>query len=190
MQIFGSLSTTTQNYHHQHNHCIAILWSFNDVQQCVIECQKHSQVKFLRTKYNKVRILKYIKYYLPCLLFWTSQPTGLLQQQRQKILYVRFNESFWLPDKCGKRGKTHGKHRKICGKHGKFRRKLQILKFFSDAVRCRWSPCGCNALWMSISKRGRVVDADADYLATSSLGTRGNTLIRFIGGIGDGCLRI
>ena len=56
MQIFGSLFATAQNYHHLHHRHIAILWLSNDIQLCVIECQKHTKVKFLRTNYRKVRI--------------------------------------------------------------------------------------------------------------------------------------
>ena len=39
-----------------------VVLQFWVIQRCVIECPKHIQVKFLRTKYNKVGILNCVTY--------------------------------------------------------------------------------------------------------------------------------
>ena len=104
MQIFGYLSATTQICHHLHYRRIAILWLVNDV----IECQKHTQVKFLRTKYNKVRILKYVTYsriiYHAYYSNHHNQPA--CSNNVKKYYMLDFNEFFGIWMNVEKRWKT------------------------------------------------------------------------------------
>ena len=104
MQIFGYLSATTQICHHLHYRRIAILWLVNDAQRCVTECQKHTQIKFLRTKYNKVRILKYVTYsriiYHAYYSKYHNPPAYNTKVRKYYMLDI--NEVFGYVDKRGK----------------------------------------------------------------------------------------
>ena len=92
----------------------------NDVQGCVIECQKHNQVKCLRTKYNKVWILKYVTYshiiYHAYYSKHHNQPA--YYSSNVKTYYMLdFNDFFCMRKNAENTGK-HGKH--TVEKHGKY----------------------------------------------------------------------
>ena len=105
-----------------HNRHIAILWLVNDVQRCVIECQKDSRVKFLRTKYSKIWILKYVTYshiiYHAYYSKHDNQPAYCIKNIKTCYM-LDFNEVFLDANKSGKHAENGEKTREKRGKNSK-----------------------------------------------------------------------
>ena len=142
--------------------------------------QKHSQVKFIRTKYNKVRTLKYVTYsHIIYHAYYSKHYNQPAYCSNDVKIYhmLEFNEVFGMRTnventlktrKTCKCIKTRGKRRKTRGKTWKICRKLQILKFSCGRGALRtepmWTGCVSNA---NLQMRMRCI-ADADYLPTST----------------------
>ena len=112
----------------------------------MIECQKHSQVKFLRTKHNKIRILKYVTYsrviYHACYSKHHNQ--SAYSSSNVKTYYMLdFNEVFLYEDKCGKHAGNAEKERRNAEKTRKI---ADSEVFLADAVRCRRQSTDTDAL--------------------------------------------
>ena len=111
-------------------------------EQCVIECQKYNEVKFLRKNTPKLvfKNMSHSHILFTMLIILNITINRLIASTTSKTSYMLdFNEVFWRPEKRGKNAEN-------CG----------FWKFFCGALRCRWRPCRRGTLRTPISERGRV----------------------------------
>ena len=143
---------TTQSCHHLHNRLITML---GVGQQCVIECQKHNEVKFLKKTTTKLGFqnMSHIHILFTMLIILNITTKWLYCFNNVKTSYMLdFNEVFWPMDKRGKNAenaKNTRKTQKTCGKRRKFHGKSRILKLLwrthcvADGAHAGAARCGC-----------------------------------------------
>ena len=140
-------------------------------QQCVIERQKHNEVKFRRKNTTKLGFqnTSHIHILFTMLIILNITTNRLTASTTSKTSYMLdFHKFFstWInAEKTWKMRKTRGKRRKSCGKRGKSRGKLRNRKIFSrtrcdvDGIHADTAQHGRQFQNADAARRGRVLFA-------------------------------